>query len=125
MRSEVRLRITRDDGVELDVIRAQDRDVADVKGRARDLHAVEVHVEVAVAAVGHQVGDALNLRDAGELPAVDKPARDLILRQVAQVNRVGRVEDMAAVRRQHSAVGDDTGDRAERAFVSSRHKFLR
>ena len=47
--------------------------------RAGNLGAVQIQAEVLAAAEAGQVRAALQLRDAGELPAVDEAARDLVL----------------------------------------------
>src|SRR5207247_7853917 len=54
--------------------------------------------------VTRQVGAALKLRDAGEPPAIEEAARELVLGAVAQVNGVSGVEQVRAVGRKHTVV---------------------
>ena len=120
VRREPRPWITRDERVELDVGRAQNRDAADVETvglvpgalwiaidaverRGRDLRAVEIHPK-ALAAVARQIGAALELGDAGELPAVKELGGQLALAGVGQVDVVRGVEDVGTVAGQHAIV---------------------
>src|SRR2546426_7519327 len=40
-----------------------------------------------------QIGAALNLCNAGDLPAIDHTTPDLVVCEIAQLNRIGGVED--------------------------------
>src|SRR5258708_21767031 len=71
-------RVAGQDRVELDIIRAQQRNVADVECRARDLVAVETHAEV-LTLYPCQVRAALELRNTRELPTVYEAAGNLIV----------------------------------------------
>src|SRR5258706_15044207 len=71
---------------------------------AGDLGAGEIKVQGITAAEAREVGAALELRDPRELPSVDEAAYNLILAMVPQLNRVGRVEDVRAIRRLHAVI---------------------
>src|ERR1035438_5284203 len=103
VRCEALRGIAGQDWIQLNIGRAQQRHVADVKCGARDLVAVGVHAE-GLTLYSREVGAALQLRDAGELPAVDKAANDFISGGVAQLDGVRGVEDVRAVGRLNSVV---------------------
>src|SRR5215471_3280846 len=77
--SETRRRIASHQRVELHCVGAKDRLVTDTNARARNRHATHIQMEVAVlvvAAAERQVGSALNLRDARELPSVHRTIQE-------------------------------------------------
>ena len=102
--SQVRSRIARQDRVELDIGRSKQRHVADNIAGARNVQAVEVQVKVRVGAEACQIGAALNLCNAGDLPVIDHTTPDLVVREIAQLDRIGGVEDLLAVSRQHPVI---------------------
>ena len=65
---------------QLDIGRPQQRHVADVEVGARDLGAVQVHAEVTLLLMlkPERLAPLCHLRDAGELPAVEEAAGDLV-----------------------------------------------
>src|ERR1035438_8857456 len=90
--------------VQLYGVGSKQRHVADVVGGARNLAAIQVQVEVVVAAQPGQVGPAFHLGDAGDLPAVDESPQYLVAGRVPQLYGVGGVEDVRAVGGLHPVI---------------------
>src|SRR6185369_11437613 len=94
--SEILARVASQDRSEREVRRAEQGGVADGVSGARDLEAVERQAE-SLASLAGEVGAALDLGDAGDLPAVDNAAERLVPREPAEGVRIGDVEDVGAV----------------------------
>src|ERR1700741_1905011 len=95
MRSQIRSWTASQDRVELNIRRAQDREITDrdtlgvlSRDAARNDRVVEVHAKVLVLEAC-QIGTALSLQDARDLPTVDEAARPLVdIGSTGQLNGV-------------------------------------
>ena len=103
VRREIRSGVAGNNRRKRNVRRPKQRGSADVLSGAWNLGAVESQVE-ALAPLAGEIDATLDLRDSGNLPAIEEAAGQLVPGNFSKVVRVSRVEDMGAVRLLHTVV---------------------